>query len=63
MQKKYEMEEGEILTPGNHGAYCRHNGGNSNYELACDECDYYLVCFPEEMTDGEKLPHINPCSH
>lgn len=41
----------EILTPSYHGELCRHNGENPNFECACDECDYYLACFPdwEEM--------------
>lgn len=43
-----ELEEPEeILTPSYHGELCRHNGDNPDYEIACDECDYYLVCFPD----------------
>lgn len=37
----------EILTPSYHGEKCRHNGENSDYELACDECPYYMICFPD----------------
>ena len=37
----------EILTPSYHGALCRHNGNNANYEIACDECDFFLLCYPE----------------
>ena len=37
----------EILTPGFHGEKCRHNGNHVGFELACDECDFYLVCFPD----------------
>lgn len=37
----------EILTPGFHGEKCRHNGENADYDIACDECDYFLICFPE----------------
>ncbi len=40
-------EKEEILTPSYHGELCRHNGENPDYEIACDECDYYLVCFPD----------------
>lgn len=39
--------ESEILTASYHGENCRHNGENPNYELACDECPYYLECFPD----------------
>ena len=41
-----EQQE-EILTPSYHGESCRHNGDNPNYEIACDECDFYLICFPD----------------
>lgn len=40
-------ETDEILTPSYHGEKCRHNGSNPNYELACDECDFYLTCMPD----------------
>ena len=41
-----EQQE-EVLTPSYHGELCRHNGDNPNYEIACDECDFYLMCFPD----------------
>lgn len=31
----------EILTPSYRGELCRHNGENPDYDIACDECDYY----------------------
>ena len=37
----------EVLTPSYHGELCRHNGDTPHYEIACDECDYYLLCFPD----------------
>ena len=43
----------EILTPSYHGELCRHNGENPDYEIACDECDYYLYVFP---TGKQHLP-------
>ena len=48
------MQE-EIFTPGNHGELCRHNGENAEYEIACDECDFFLECFPDwkEKNDYE----------
>ena len=51
----------EILTASYHGELCRHNGENPNFECACDECDYYLVCFPDwkeimEMLDNSGAP-------
>lgn len=44
-----ETENGveKTLTPSYHGELCRHNGNDPEFEIACDECDYYLVCFPD----------------
>ena len=36
----------EKLIPGNGGRDCPHNGYGKKY-CACDECDYFLCCFPE----------------
>ena len=54
-------QQGEVLTPSYHGKLCRHNGDNPDYEIACDECDYYLACFPDwkeimEMMDNSGTP-------
>lgn len=43
---------GIILTPGNSGKDCLANGEHTDkngnlIECCCDECDYYLECFPE----------------
>lgn len=35
------------LTPGNHGKDCPGNGNHPGYECCCDNCDHFLVCFPE----------------
>lgn len=44
----------EILTASYHGEKCRHNGENPTYELACDECPNYLICFPDWQYLAEK---------
>ena len=36
---------GVTLTPGE-GDVCLGNG-EQGFECCCDECDYYLLCFPE----------------
>ena len=51
---EYTQNEEEILTPGFHGTKCRHNGENPDYEIACDECEYFLLCFPEYDDDISK---------
>ena len=45
MEEIFMSEQEEILTPSYHGELCLHNGDNLNYEIACDECDFYLTCF------------------
>ena len=47
----------EIITPGFHGETCKYNGATDGFEIACDECNFYLVCFPdwEEAKSEEYL--------
>ena len=47
MEEMFMDEQEEILTPSYHGELCCYNGENPEYEIACDECDYYLFCFPD----------------
>lgn len=46
------------LCPSFHGQNCLGNGNHPELECCCDECDYFLVCFPEwsmeEWDDGNK---------
>lgn len=35
------------LTPSPNGENCKGNGLNKNVECMCDECKYYLECFPD----------------
>ena len=45
---------GIFLSPGFHGENCPDNGNTEGQEYCCDECDYYLICFPdwEKMIPG-----------
>ena len=45
IQKKVIDVTGVELTPGK-PAVCLGNG-ELGFECCCDECDYYLLCFPE----------------
>lgn len=38
---------GCILTPSYHGENCLGNGEHPDVECCCDECNYYLLCFPD----------------
>lgn len=38
---------GTPLTPSRQGRKCLGNGEHFEYECCCEECDYYLYCFPQ----------------
>lgn len=38
---------GIMLRPSCHGKDCPGNGENPGVECCCDECDYFLGCFPD----------------
>jgi len=41
---------GILLTPSYHGKDCLGSGDHPDLECCCDECDYYLFCFPDWET-------------
>lgn len=48
-----------VLTPGKGGKKCAGNGEHRNesgdfIESCCEECDYYLKCFPKPMKTERK---------
>jgi len=48
MRKKQIIDvTGTPLTPSWQGNKCLGNGEHPEYEICCDECDYYLYCFPQ----------------
>lgn len=54
IDEKYIDPTGTILTPSFHGEYCLGNGTHPYIECCCDECDFYLECFPDwkEIMEG-----------
>lgn len=36
-----------LYHPSHHGKECPSNGEHKGVECRCDECDYYLECFPD----------------
>ena len=46
----FDSTVGIWLTPSYHGQYCLGNGEHPDIECCCDECDYYLACFPDWKT-------------
>lgn len=46
------------LTPGEPDV-CLGNG-EQGFECCCDECDYYLLCFPEFDPKNKKFTKQNP---
>ena len=47
MYFEIDQSTGVPLTPSIHGVDCLGNGEYPDYECCCDECDYYLTCFPD----------------
>ena len=48
MRKKQIIDvTGVPLTPSRQGRKCLGNGENPDYDCLCDECNYYLYCFPQ----------------
>ena len=45
--KKFIDVTGIPLTPSRNGKRCLGNGEHPGIECCCDECDYYLECFPD----------------
>ena len=50
---------GVELTPGK-PTTCLGNG-KQGYECCCDECAYYLICFPEFEQQIKKIVENNAC--
>ena len=46
MEKKIIDPSGAILNPGN-PKKCQGNGKHRGFELCCDECEFFLACYPE----------------
>ena len=56
-QKRVKDITGIELMPGEPTA-CLGNG-EQGFECCCDECDYYLICFPEfNLTNEEEIRDI-----
>ena len=54
------MSANIVFVPGNGGKNCPGNGEHtepdgSKIECCCDECDYYVCCFPD-------VRHYNPAA-
>lgn len=49
MKKKQIIDEftGTPLKPSWQGLRCPGNGEHIEFECCCDECDYYMRCFPQ----------------
>ena len=41
---------GVLLTPSFHGEKCAGNMNTPEHGCCCDECDFYLSCFPDWKT-------------
>ena len=52
---------GAVLTPGKPKT-CEGNGSHSGYEICCDECNWFLACFPEYCDSSYSPPEEQPMS-
>lgn len=52
---------GILLNPSHHGKACNGNGEHPEYECCCDECDYYLYCFPDWDKENFGIKELQPC--
>ena len=55
---------GTPLTPGNNGDDCLGNGEHTDenglpIECCCDECDYYLECFPAFIKEEHTIDIVD----
>lgn len=59
MRKKEKIIDitGIELTPSRQGRKCKGNG-EQGYECCCDECDYFLKCFPQYLPKKNRLKPI-----
>lgn len=48
---------GTQLTPSYHGKDCLGNGEHPGIECCCDECGYFLVCFPDYNDPNHQYTH------
>lgn len=52
----------EQLMPSYHGRLCSGSGDMAGSECCCDECDYFLECFPDwhpgAIWDAESQKYI-----
>jgi hypothetical protein len=45
--------DGIELTPSPNGEDCIGNGLSEEVECQCDECDYFLACYPQWRKESE----------
>ena len=48
----YTYIHGFTLIPSENGRDCPANGSQDDIEMCCDECEYYLDCFPGKSFPG-----------
>ena len=51
-EKKIIDPTGAVLFPGS-PEFCEGNGKHEGYECCCDNCDYYLECFPDDTEEED----------
>lgn len=49
-----EGENRILLTPSPNGELCLGNGQHEEIEIRCDECSFFLECFPDTLDTSNK---------
>ncbi len=58
-------QERWLYRPNVHGKYCPSSGDNKGIECRCDNCDFFLNCFPDwrEWWRHSAIPSTKPENH
>lgn len=51
------------LNPSPNGKDCLANGQHEGIEISCDECNFFLQCFPENILANRKVEASETAEH
>lgn len=55
LPETFPDDSGAVLTPGRPQT-CEGNGKDERFEICCDECNWFLACFPEYCDSNYSPP-------
>ena len=57
MNESYIDVTGAVLAPGTPDR-CQGNGSHPQFECCCDNCDYFIQCFPEYQKEVDEAREL-----